>query len=68
MANGIGLSGEKVPSYVPDPKKHLYVSLAKSIVRIAGYGLLFGIPSGWAVAAAVVLIASEAIGIIEELV
>jgi hypothetical protein len=61
-------SDVKVPSYVPDPKKHLYVSLAKSIVRITGYGLLFGIPSGWAVAAAAVLVASEIIGILEELV
>lgn len=57
-----------VPSYVPDPKKHLIVSLTKSVVRIAGYALLLGIPSGWAVAASIVLIASEAIGILEELV
>lgn len=54
--------------YVPDPKAHLYASIAKSIVRISGYALLFGIPSGWAVAAAIVLIASEWIGILEELV
>lgn len=52
----------------PDPKKHLYVSLVKSGVRIAGYALMLGIPSGWAVAAAVVLILSEAVGIVEELV
>lgn len=55
-------------TYIPDPKKHLYVSLAKSVVRIGGYALLLGIPSGWAVAASIVLIASELIGIVEELV
>ena len=37
-----------VEDYIPDPKKHLYVSLAKSGVRIVGYGLMFGIPSWWA--------------------
>ena len=54
------------PNYIPDPKKHLVVSLVKSGVRIAGYALLFLIPhGGWAAA---VLIASEVVGIIEELV
>lgn len=57
-----------VPSYVPDPKKHLVVSLTKSVVRIGGYALLFGIHSPWAIAAATVLVVSELIGIIEELV
>ena len=48
----------------PDAKKHKQVSFIKSVVRIIGYGLLFvSIP-----AAAVVLIASEVIGIYEELV
>lgn len=55
-------------TYVPDPKKHLYVSLAKSVVRIMGYALLLGIPSDWATAAAIILVASELIGIAEELV
>jgi hypothetical protein len=48
----------------PDPKKHQQISFAKSILRIMGYILLFiNIP-----AAASVLIASEALGIYEELV
>jgi hypothetical protein len=54
--------------YIPDPKKHLYVSLAKSGVRITGYALMLGIPNIWAVTAAVVLIISEGVGIVEELV
>ena len=52
----------------PDPKKHLVVSLMKSGIRIIGYLLLFGIPSSWAYGAAIVLIASEVVGIVEELV
>jgi hypothetical protein len=48
----------------PDPKKHQQISFAKSILRIMGYILLFiNIP-----AAASVLIASEVLGIYEELV
>jgi hypothetical protein len=48
----------------PDPKKHQLISFIKSGVRIAGYGLIpFSL-----VAATVVLIFSELIGIIEELV
>lgn len=52
--------------YTPSPKAHLIVSLVKSGIRIVGYALLFLIPlGGWA---AGVLIASEVVGIIEELV
>lgn len=48
----------------PDPKKHQLVSFAKSIVRLAGYALLpFSI-----VTATIVLVISELIGIVEELV
>ncbi len=48
----------------PDPKKHQQISFIKSAVRIIGYGLLMiDVPT-----AAIILIASEAIGIIEELV
>ena len=48
----------------PDPKKHQQISFAKSVLRIMGYILLFiNIPT-----AAGVLIASEALGIYEELV
>tara|TARA_Y100000004_G_C8659967_1_gene304770 strand:- start:239 stop:439 length:201 start_codon:yes stop_codon:yes gene_type:complete len=50
--------------YMPDQKWHQIVSFIKSGVRIAGYGLLFySVPI-----AAGVLIFSEVIGIIEELV
>lgn len=49
----------------PDAKKHLYVSLAKSFIRIvAGVCLVVGFP----VWCGVGLIAAEALGIIEELV
>lgn len=51
-------------SKAPDPKKHQLVSFIKSAVRIVGY---FVIPFSLPLAAAV-LILSEAIGIIEELV
>lgn len=48
----------------PDPKKHQLVSFAKSAVRILGYFIiLFNLPL-----AAVILILSEGIGILEELV
>lgn len=48
----------------PDPKKHQVVSFIKSGIRLFGYILLpFNIG-----AAAVVLILSEVVGIIEELV
>jgi hypothetical protein len=48
----------------PNPKKHQTISFIKSGVRIAGYGLIpFNL-----VAATLVLIFSEIIGIIEELV
>jgi len=49
---------------MPDQKKHQIVSFIKSGVRILGYGLLlYSVPI-----AVGVLILSEAIGIIEELV
>lgn len=49
----------------PDAKKHLYVSLAKSFIRIvAGVCLVVGFP----VWCGVGLIAAEALGIVEELV
>jgi len=46
----------------PNAKKHFYVSILKSLVRIGGYAL---IPFNITVAA-IVLIISEVIGIIEE--
>jgi len=50
--------------YMPDQKKHRYVSFIKSGVRIVGYGLIpFSL-----VSATIVLILSEVIGIVEELV
>jgi len=49
---------------LPDARKHQIVSFAKSTVRIAGYILIpFNLES-----AAIVLILSEIIGIVEELV
>jgi len=48
----------------PDPKRHQQISFAKSAVRLLGYALLlYSLPL-----AAGVLIFSEVIGIIEELV
>ena len=48
----------------PDPKKHQLVSFLKSAVRISGYlALPFGIGLG-----VTILVISELIGIIEELV
>lgn len=54
--------------YLPDPKKHLIVSLVKSVVRIIGYALLLLSGNAWIISAGIVLIISEAVGIIEELV
>ena len=52
------------PMNHPDAKKHQIVSFIKSGIRILGYGLLlYNVPI-----AVGVLILSEAIGIIEELV
>jgi len=48
----------------PDPKKHQIVSFLKSAVRLTGYGsLIYSIGLG-----VFILIISEIIGIIEELV
>ena len=61
---------EKVvsPNYTPDPKAHLVVSLVKSGIRICGYLLLLGSGNTWIFWAGVVLVVSEAVGIVEELV
>ena len=49
----------------PDAKKHLYVSITKSVLRIgAGLVLFFGL----FIWAGVLLIAAEVLGIVEELV
>jgi hypothetical protein len=49
---------------IPDPKKHQLVSFLKSAVRISGYVALF-----WSISlGAIILIISELVGIIEELV
>tara|TARA_Y100000389_G_C17262828_1_gene413880 strand:+ start:403 stop:609 length:207 start_codon:yes stop_codon:yes gene_type:complete len=56
----VEINGQKLP----DPKKHQIISFTKSGIRILGYGLLlYNVPI-----AVGVLILSEAIGIIEELV
>ena len=46
-------------------KGHFYVSLAKSLIRITAGGALI---SGFIVHAGILLIAAEALGIVEELV
>lgn len=57
------------PVKYPDPKKHQQISFAKSILRIMGYVLLYiSFPTAIVATAAGVLIASEALGIYEELV
>jgi hypothetical protein len=58
--DGIHINGQKIP----DPKLHQKISFIKSGIRIAGYFLL---PFSLEIAAGV-LILSEIIGIIEELV
>ena len=57
------ITKEMVGSY-PDPYKHKIISLIKSAIRIVGYIL---IPINL-LAAALVLVLSEVVGIIEELV
>jgi len=48
----------------PDPKKHQFVSFTKSFIRLTGYfALLTSIPVG-----VTILVASELIGVYEELV
>jgi hypothetical protein len=49
----------------PDPKKHLYVSLVKSVVRIGAGGCLI---MGNLFFAGFLLIFAEALGVVEELV
>ena len=50
---------------LPDPTKHLYISLVKSAVRIAAGGCLI---TGNLLMAGVCLILAEVLGIVEELV
>ena len=50
--------------FIPDPKTHLYISLAKSAIRIAAGAALI---TGHFVWAGVLLIAAEVLGIAEEL-
>ena len=52
----------------PDAKKHQTVSFIKSAVRIAGYFLLCIAPIPIVRTAGLILVFSEIIGIIEELV
>ncbi len=56
----VEINGQKVP----DPKKHQIISFIKSGIRILGYGF---IPFNLATAT-IILILSEIIGIVEELV
>ena len=55
---------KEIKKYMPNQKCHRYISFIKSGVRILGYALIpFNL-----VAATIVLIFSEVIGIVEELV
>jgi len=58
-------NAQELADAYPDAKKHLYVSLAKSFIRIvAGVCLVVGFP----VWCGVGLVVAEALGIVEELV
>ena len=48
----------------PNPDKHFWASMTKSVIRVGGYCLIFVNLE----AAAMVLIGSEIIGVLEELV
>lgn len=63
---GKGFSYESVKNAgLPDPKKHLYISLAKSVIRIgAGVALILGFPLWCGIG----IVAAEVLGIAEELV
>ena len=57
------VQNKQVMNY-PDAKKHQIISFIKSIIRILGYGFIpFNL-----VTATIILILSEIIGIVEELV
>ena len=51
--------------YVPNPKLHLYISLVKSMIRIAAGAALI---AGFFIWAGILLILAEALGIAEEMV
>lgn len=63
---GGGFTYESVKNAgLPDPKKHLYISLAKSVIRIAaGAALILGFPLWCGIG----IVAAEVLGIAEELV
>lgn len=49
----------------PDPKLHMYISFAKSVVRIfAGVALVLSMP----ISAGILVILAEILGIVEEIV
>lgn len=53
----------------PDPKRHLIVSVVKSVIRIVGYFMLALVPVDPAIrAAGFILIFSEVAGLVEEMV
>jgi len=56
--------------YVPNPKKHLIVSLIKSGLRLSGYALLWLVlPHSFpSILVMTVLLLSELLGVYEELV
>jgi hypothetical protein len=58
-------SDTTVTSKHPDPKKHLYISLIKSAIRIVAGGFLV---TGNLLMAGICFIMAEVLGIVEELV
>lgn len=56
---------EETTQHYPDAKKHLYISLAKSAIRIVAGGCLI---TGNLLMAGVCFIMAEVLGIVEELV
>ncbi len=60
--------GTVIADYAPNATRHLIASMVKSFIRILGYSVLFLVGARWANIAAIILIVSELIGIVEELV
>jgi hypothetical protein len=74
IIGGKGIQVQETPyeivisDYAPNAKRHFWVSMVKSVVRMTGYCWLFGMGNNFATGAAIILLSSEVIGIIEELV
>lgn len=58
----------KIGNFNPDPVWHRHISFAKSAVRILAGIVMMLIDIEWAAIAGALIIAAEALGIIEEIV